>query len=85
MSADIPLEAIRAQIVEGIDIMIHLERCNGGQRKVVEVAELCDYERNHYVLNPLFLLKENGELEYTGNKLVNRGKIRGKGYGNCEI
>lgn len=85
MSSDIPLEAIRSQIVEGIDIMIHLGRYRDGSRKVMEVAELCDYEDNRYVINPLFKLNEKGELDYTGNRLVKRSKLTGKGYENCEL
>lgn len=85
MSADIPLEAIRAQIVEGIDIMIHLGRYCDGTRKVLEIAELCDYENSHYVINPLFFLNEKGEQEYTGNPLVKRSKLAGKGYENSKL
>ena len=39
-AADFPIEAIRAQIAEGIDVMIHLGRLKGGERKVLEVAEI---------------------------------------------
>lgn len=51
----------------------------------MEVAELCDYEDNRYVINPLFKLNEKGELDYTGNRLVKRSKLTGKGYENCEL
>ncbi len=80
MSARIPIDAIRAQIVEGIDIMIHLGRFADGSRKITEIAELCDFEGNKYVLNPLFILSEEGELNATGNKLMKRMKLIRNGY-----
>ena len=44
MSANIPMDAIRAQIVEGIDIMVHLVRNASGARQVMEVSELTGFE-----------------------------------------
>lgn len=79
MSAQIPMDAIRAQIVEGIDVMIHLGRLEGGQRKVLEVQELVDFENGKYVLQPLFQLNQDMELVSTGNKMKNQNKFRLKG------
>ena len=85
MSAKIPLDAIRAQIVEGIEIMVHLGRFGNGERKVMEIQELCDYEGNKYVLNPLFYLDSDGMLKYTGNRLKRRNKLILKGYDGCGL
>ena len=80
MSARIPMDAIRAQIVEGIDLMIHMARFRDGSRRVVEVQELLDFENGKYRLNPLFRLNSDMELVFTGNALVNRSKLALKGY-----
>lgn len=79
MSAQIPMDAIRAQIVEGIDIMVHLGRMKNGQRKVLEIQELLGFEQNRYILNPLFVLNEKGNLISAGNGLKNRTKMMLRG------
>ena len=73
------MDAIRAQIVEGIDLMIHMARFRDGSRRVVEVQELLDFENRKYRLNPLFRQFGYG-LVFTGNALVNRSKLALKGY-----
>ena len=80
MSAQIPMDAIRAQIVEGIDVLIHLGRLGHGRRMVMEVQELLDYENGRYLLNPLFQMDENQNLLSTGNTLQRNRKLllRGK-------
>lgn len=79
MSAQIPMDAIRAQIVEGINIMVHLGRLENGNRRVIEVQELLDFENGKYVLNPLFALDGDMELVSTGNRIRGRGKLLLKG------
>ncbi len=79
MSAQIPMDAIRAQIVEGIDVLIHLGRLGHGNRKVMEIQELLGYENGKYVLNPLFCLDNNQNLTATGNPLIRRQKLELKG------
>lgn len=75
MNSQIPIDAIRAQIIEGIDIMIHLSRLSDGQRKIVEVSELIDFREGKYILNPLYMLDAERKLKATGNKLINRGRL----------
>lgn len=79
MSVQIPIDAVRAQLVEGIDVMIHLGRLDNGKRKVLEVQELVDFIDGKYVLQPLFLLNEQMELSSTGKKMNNLHKFRLKG------
>ncbi|MGN0659300.1 MAG: CpaF family protein [Emergencia sp.] len=81
MGAQIPLDAIRAQIVEGIDVLVHLGRMNGGQRKIIEIQELIGFESGEYILNPLYQLNRSMELIPTGNRIQSRGKLLLKG---CE-
>ena len=79
MGSDIPMDSIRAQIVEGIDIMVHLERLEDGRRRVVEVQELIGVENGRYILVPLFSMNDSFELVRTEEKLRNTVKLRRKG------
>ena len=65
MGLSIPIEAIDRQIASGIDIMIHLGRMSGGERKVMEITEVCGYEHGKVLLNPLYTW-ENDQLVKTG-------------------
>lgn len=76
MSIDIPIDAIRMQISEAIDIMVHLNRRQDGTRAVESVAELVGYEGGEYKLNYLYELDENLKVKPTGNKLVQNIKMR---------
>ena len=70
---------IRDRIIEGIDVMLHLGRMADGSRKLIEISELLGYEDDRYILNRLFYLDDNMELQYTGNKLKSRDKLKLKG------
>lgn len=61
MGMDIPLAAIRKQIVSGIEILVHLGRLRDRSRKVLEVSEVMDCEEGHIRLNPLYQFEETGE------------------------
>ncbi len=61
MGMDIPLAAIRKQIVSGIDIVVHLGRLRDRSRKVLEVSEVMDCEEGYIRLNPLYQFEETGE------------------------
>lgn len=61
MGMDIPLAAIRKQIVSGIDIIVHLGRLRDRSRKVLEVSEVLDCEEDCIRLNPLYQYVETGE------------------------
>lgn len=58
MGTDIPLAAVRKQIVSAIDIIIQLERLRDKSRRVTEITEVVGYEDNEIQLNPLFVFKE---------------------------
>lgn len=79
MSAKLPMNTIRAQIIEGVDIFVHLIRLNDGRRTVSQVVELVGYEDGNYVLNEIFILNNNKTLVETGNKIINKGKFELKG------
>lgn len=71
MGMDLPLEAIRRQIVSGVEILVHLERDSGGERHVEEISEIDGIRGGVIVLNPLFQwehgkgLRECGTLKNT--------------------
>lgn len=69
MGMEIPLEAIRQQIASGIDIIVHLGRLRDKTRKVLEIVEVCGFEKGEIILRPLYRFEEEGETD--------DGKIRG--------
>ena len=68
-AADFPIDAIRRQITEGIDIIVHLGRLPGGGRAVLEIAEITGYTAGEINLNTIFIrepkegLRKVGELQ----------------------
>lgn len=78
-AANFPIEAIRAQIAEGIDLMVHLGRLPDGTRKVIEIAEICGVEGNEFVINRLYHYKAEQGLVHTGNKLTDSSKFELRG------
>ena len=70
-AVDFPVEAIRAQISEGIDIMIHMSRMRDGTRRVVEIAELDEVRDGLIRTNCLY----RADCGMTGRKLLHREKL----------
>ncbi len=64
-----PVDSVRRQIVEAIDLIVHMGRMNDGSRKVLEIAEVLGCEEGRYNLNPMFLYSKEAGLVKTGNKL----------------
>ena len=82
-AADYPVEAIRAQIAEGIDIIVHLGRLSDGSRKVLEIAEINGVSDGEICTNLLYKYRPAKGLMPTGNSLINTEKLelRGMLYG----
>jgi pilus assembly protein CpaF len=78
-AADYPIAAIRRQITEGIDIMVHLGRTPDGRRLVLEISELAGMEDGEIVLNKLFGYVPNRGLYRTANPLLDKTKLNMKG------
>lgn len=74
MGVDLPLEAIRRQIASGVDILIHLGRMRDKTRKVLEITEVCVYEKNEIITRTLFRREEDLELVQV-SELLNREKL----------
>ena len=70
-AVDFPVDAIRAQISEGIDIIIHMSRMRDGSRRVVEISELTEVSEGQIRTNCLY----RADTGLTGNKLVHREKL----------
>ena len=43
---DLPLAAVRAQLDSGLDLVVQVSRCPGGARRIVEVAEVVEVDRD---------------------------------------
>ena len=74
MATPLSIDAIRSQIAQAIEIMIHTERTERG-RKVVEITELSGYESGEFKLNVLMESDGTGMLMPTGRKIINRKKL----------
>ena len=73
MGCDMPLAAIRKQIVSAVDIIVHLGRMRDGSRKVLEISETAGLDGENVMLNELFVY--DGALIRTGNDLKNNEKL----------
>ena len=65
MGVELPLEAIRRQIASGVDILIHLGRMRDKSRKVLEIAEVCSFEKGEIRLQTLYTWQEEKGLVQT--------------------
>lgn len=77
-AVSLDIHAVRGQIAEALDIMVHLEKTASGKRRVVEITEVEGYEHGKFILNPLMMLDEKENLVRTG-KLSAARKIVLKG------
>lgn len=72
---DMPMDAVRAQVVEAIDIMVQLARLGNGSRRVLEISEINGFDGSEYVINPLYKVDENLNLLKTKNEIQNNTKL----------
>ncbi|MDR1571793.1 MAG: CpaF family protein [Clostridiales Family XIII bacterium] len=75
-AADFPVEAIRRQISEAIEIIVHLGKTSDGIRRVLEISEVVGMRGGDIALNPLFAYDMQGGLKATGGRLENERKLR---------
>lgn len=79
MAADLPLPAIRSQIVSAVDVMVHVARMRDKSRKVIAIEEVDRIENGEIILNPLFSFveeKEKGDEAKVMGTLKKVGEIR---------
>jgi pilus assembly protein CpaF len=60
-NANLPMAAIRGQIVSAVDLLIHTERMRDGVRRVTEVAQVAGMDEETISLGNLFSFKYLGE------------------------
>lgn len=63
MGIELPLEAIRRQIVSGIEILVHLEREADGMRHVEEISEVDGMELGNIRIRQLYCWNSGKGLE----------------------
>ncbi|MDD6311441.1 MAG: ATPase, T2SS/T4P/T4SS family [Firmicutes bacterium] len=80
-AADFPVESIRSQIAEGLDIIIHMNRDSRGSRRVMEIAELIEVRNGEITLNYLYTLEDG----MTGNRIIHREKLKSAGFDDLNI
>lgn len=78
-AADFPIDAIRSQISEAIDLIVHLGRMHDKSRKVLEISEVDNYRDGKINIIPLFKYKPGEGLVATEHHLRNRTKLDMKG------
>ena len=69
MGMDLPLPAIERQIASGLDIIVHLGRLRDKSRKVLEVTEVCGFEKGEIQTRPLYQWQEGKGLVKTADLL----------------
>jgi len=57
---ELPLKAIREQVANSIELVVHQERVNDGTRKVVKVSEVQGMESDTIVMQDLFFFNQTG-------------------------
>ena len=78
-AANFPIEAIRCQIAEGIDIIVHLGMRNDNKRIVTEIVEIAGIKDEKIIINKLFKYDINKGLIRTESKLIKTEKLEIKG------
>lgn len=86
MGMELPLQAIRAQIAAGVDILVHLGKLRDRSRRLLAIVEIDRMEESEIRLNPLYEFVEmgesNGKIAGTWMKrgeLIHRGKLYAAG------
>jgi pilus assembly protein CpaF len=74
-AANFPIEAIRTQIAEALDIIVHLGKIQGKGRRILEIAEILGVENGKIGINPIFKFSIDEGLKATGNSLYHQQKL----------
>lgn len=80
-AGEFPVDAIREQIAQAIDIVVQLAKIANTGRRVTEICEIVNYEGGRFKLNPIYRFTD-GKLVKTHNELVNTEKMKLNGYYN---
>jgi pilus assembly protein CpaF len=72
MSVSLNIDAIREQIAEGIDVMVHIRKDRNGARHISEIKEILGYESGKFILNDIMSRDSKGIVNL--EKAVNGGE-----------
>ena len=88
---ELPVSAIRGQIVSALDIMVHLGRLRDGSRKVLTISQLEGMEQGEIRLGTLFQYtqteeEDTNQSEHAAQGILKRTQVplilrKGAGYG----
>ncbi len=67
---DLPLRAVREQIVGGLDLIIHQQRMRDGSRRVMQVTEIVGMEGETILLQDIFVFQVSGTDQF--------GRVQGR-------
>ena len=56
---ELPVKAIREQIVGAVDILIQLSRLKDGSRKVIQVSEVTGLEKDTIIMGDIYLFEQD--------------------------
>jgi pilus assembly protein CpaF len=62
---DLPIRALRQQVASSIDLMIQVNRLQGGPRKVTSICEVQGMEQDVVTMNEVFVFRQEG-VDATG-------------------
>jgi pilus assembly protein CpaF len=60
-SFQLPVRAIRQQIVGAVDLIVHVERMHDGQRRVTQISEVCNLEGDVITMNDVVVFEFDRE------------------------
>jgi len=66
---DLPVRAIREQIASAIDLIVHQNRMQDGNRKITHITEVQGMEGDTIILQDLFVFEQQG---------IERGQVKGR-------
>src|SRR6266550_862127 len=72
--ADLPLRAIREQVVAAVDLVVFIERMQDGTRKITQISEVRGYESELVTMQDLFVFQRDG---FDGQRVL--GQLRPTG------
>ena len=72
---DFPLDAVRGQIAQSIDVFVHLARTGDGHRRVMEISEVRGISEGRIVLSKIYNYIPGKGLCPTGEEIKNREKL----------
>ena len=78
-TGDLPLRAVREQIVAAIDMVVFVERSRDGRRRVTHIAEVADLDGDRLAIDDAFVADEGGVLRPTGRGRRSAAKLRARG------